>query len=276
MHQRTALRAREDSFVDLLGVLLLAKNEPSARSAKCLVRGRSHDVRIRYGRRMDSRRDETGNVSHIDHEIRADAVRNLAESLEVDKTRVSACTRKYEARLAFLGESRYLVVINEAGVFIHGVRHNVEVLARNVDGAAVRKMTAVRETHAQHGVARLQQREEYRKICVGAAMSLDVGMLCAEQRLGAVDSETLDDVHVFADAVISLAGIALGIFVGEVCTHRRHDSGRNYVLAGDQLDVVLLSFELVLHRGEEFGVFLMNGLEVDHKSLLDLINTIIT
>ena len=220
--------------------------------------------------------DKPCDVSHVDHEIGADAVRDLAEPLEVDEARIGARSGKDEARLVLLSKLGDLVVVDEAGILVHGVRHDVEVLARNVDRAAVREVSAVRKAHAEHGVARLKQREESRKVCVRAAVSLHVGVLGAEQLFGAVDRECLDDVDVFAAAVISFAGIALGILVGEMGAHCRHDSRRDDVLAGDELDVVLLSLELVFHCGAELGIFLMNGLEIDHRSLLDLITTIIT
>ena len=181
------------------------------------------------------------------------AVRDLTESLEVDEARIGARSGKDEARLVLLSKLGDLVVVDEAGVLVHGVRHDVEVLARNVDRAAVREVPAVRKAHAEHGVARLKQREESRKIGVRAAVSLHVGVLGAEQLFGAVDRECLDDVDVFAAAVISFAGIALGILVGEMGAHCRHDSRRDDVLAGDELNVVLLSPELVFHCGAELG-----------------------
>ena len=42
-------------------------------------------------------------------------------------------------------------------------------------------------------------------------------------------------------AVIAFAGIALGVFVGELRALGRHDGRRRVVLAGDQLDVVFLA-----------------------------------
>ena len=212
--------------------------------------------------------DESCDVRHVDHEIGTDAVRDLAELLEVDEARIGARSGKDEARLVLLRKLGDLVVVDEAGVLVHGVRHDVEVLTRNIDRTAVREVSAVRKAHAEHGVARLKQREESRKVGVRAAVSLHVGVLGAEQLFGAVDRECLDDVDVFATAVISFAGIALGILVGEMGAHCRHDCGGNDVLAGDELDVVLLSLELVFHCGAELGIFLMNGLEIDHRSLL--------
>ena len=66
-----------------------------------------------------------------------------------------------------------------------------------------------------NGVARLGQREEDGLVRLRAGMGLDVGEGAIEQALGAIDGQLLDDVDILAAAVIALARIAFGIFVGE-------------------------------------------------------------
>ena len=81
-------------------------------------------------------------------------------------------------------------------------------------------MTAGGEAEAEDGVARLQQRDEHALVGLAARVRLHVGEAAAEQLLGAVDGELLDDVDVLAAAVVAPAGIALGVLVGE------HAAGR--------------------------------------------------
>ena len=50
---------------------------------------------------------------------------------------------------------------------------------------AVRQVAAVREVHAEHRVARLEQREVDRHVGLRARVRLHVGVLGAEQRLRA-------------------------------------------------------------------------------------------
>ena len=77
------------------------------------------------------------------------------------------------------------------------------------------KVTSGIQAHAQDGVARLQQRQEYRLIGGSAAMRLHIGELAAEQQLGALNRQVLGNVDMDAAAVIAPPRIAFGIFVGQ-------------------------------------------------------------
>ncbi|MNR44209.1 hypothetical protein D3C85_1629200 [compost metagenome] len=69
--------------------------------------------------------------------------------------------------------------------------------------------------------------------------------------LGAVDGQLLGDIDVLAAAVVALAGIALGVLVGQLAALRLHHARAGVVLGGDQLDVVFLALRLGLHRGPQ-------------------------
>ena len=62
----------------------------------------------------------------------------------------------------------------------------------------------------------LSKAEEHGLVGLRAGVGLHVGVLGAEQLLDAVDRELLDDVDVLAAAVVALAGVALGVLVGEL------------------------------------------------------------
>ena len=80
MHQRAALQAGEDRGVDLLGdVLVVGQHHAAARAAQGLVRGGGHHMRVRHRAGENARRDETGEMRHVDHEIGADFIRHGAE-----------------------------------------------------------------------------------------------------------------------------------------------------------------------------------------------------
>ena len=64
------------------------------------------------------------------------------------------------------------------------------------------------------GVARLQQREVYRKVGLCARVRLYIGMIRAEQLARALACQIFHYVHVLAAAIVALARIALGILVG--------------------------------------------------------------
>ena len=154
VHKRSALSPRENRLVDLLCVALAAKDKPAARSAKRFVRGGGYYVRVRHGTRVKSRRDETGDMRHIHHKYRARFVRDFAETLEVDDSRIRARARKNEFRLVFESKSANFVVVDSARKPVHAVRHDIEPIARNIDGRTVRKVPAVRKRHRKHGIPR--------------------------------------------------------------------------------------------------------------------------
>ena len=85
-------------------------------------------------------------------------------------------------------------------------------------------------------------------------MRLDVGVVGAEQLLGARDGERLDYVDVLAAAVVALARIAFGVFVGHHRALRFEHRLAHDVFRRDQLQVVLEPVRFFLDRGENFRV----------------------
>jgi hypothetical protein len=138
------------------------------------------------------------------------------------------------------------------------VGHHVEPFAAHIEGHAVGEVAAFGQAHAHDGVAWLQEGQKNRFVGRCAAMRLHVGAICAEDGLDAVNGELLSHVHMLAATVIALAGVAFGIFVGELRALRRHDGGGGVVLAGDQLDVMLLAGIFSLDGGKNFRVGLLN------------------
>ena len=89
-------------------------------------------------------------------------------------------------------------------------------------------------------------------------MRLHVGVVGAEQGLGALDGQLLGLVHVLAAAVVALAGVALGVLVGQHRALRLQHARAGVVLRGDQLDVLFLAALLGLDRGPELGIVIGN------------------
>ncbi len=73
----------------------------------------------------------------------------------------------------------------------------------------------MREAHSEDGVTRLKHREVDRHVRLSTRVRLNVGILRTEELLGAVTGDVLDDIDLLAPPVVTLAGIALGILVGE-------------------------------------------------------------
>ena len=128
------------------------------------------------------------------------------------------------------------------------------VLAGHVHRRSVGQMAALRKVHAHDGIAQVQQCKVDSQVGLCAGVGLHIGILCAEQLAGALDGDVLHLVHIDAAAVVALAGQALGILVGQDAAHRGHDSRRDDVLAGDQLNVLALTGQLTVHGRAQFRV----------------------
>ena len=86
---------------------------------------------------------------------------------------------------------------------------------------------------------------------------------------GALLGEHLGDVDELAAAVVALARQALGVLVRQPAALGLHDGRRDVVLAGDELDVVVLAAALALHRLPQLGVDLGDRLEREAARLGD-------
>ncbi len=113
------------------------------------------------------------------------------------------------------------------------------------------QVAAVRQAHAQHGIAGLEQRQIDRCVGLTAGVWLNVGVVGTKQLSGAVDGQLLDLVDVLATAVVTLAGIALCVLVGQTAALRLHHAFAGVVLRGDQLDMVFLTLLLGVHRRQQ-------------------------
>ncbi|MNX93962.1 hypothetical protein D3C86_1261770 [compost metagenome] len=76
-------------------------------------------------------------------------------------------------------------------------------------------------------------------------MRLHIGEFRTEELLQPVDGDLFDLVDKFAAAVITLAGIALGIFVGQHRALSRQNIGGNDVFRSDELDLRFLAVEFL-------------------------------
>src|SRR5437667_246174 len=151
-------------------------------------------------------------------------------------------------------------------VLAEAIGDDLVELARVVDRRAVREVAAVRERHAEQRIARTQRRRVNRLVGLRARMRLHVRPRPAEQLLGALERNGLDHVDVLAAAVVALAGVALGVLVGELGTVRDQHGRADVVLGGDQLDVVVLPAVLEVDCVPAFRVGLREEVGGEHGS----------
>ena len=70
---------------------------------------------------MHAAGDEAGEMRHVDQQIGADAVGDLAEALEIPDARIGRAAGDDQLRLHFLGAARDLVHVDELVFAPHGV-----------------------------------------------------------------------------------------------------------------------------------------------------------
>ena len=269
VHKRTALRAGKDNLVDLFcKVLVVGENETAARSAKSLVGGGGDKVGVRHGTGVQTGGDKTRNVCDVNHKVGAHFVGNFLEPGKVNRPCVGGSARDDEFGSVLESLFADVVEIYPARLGIEPVGHEIEQFAAEVDGGTVGEVSALGEGHTEHGVAGLQNGVIDREIGIGAAVSLNVGEFGAEQFLGTLYCEFLRPVDVLAPAVITLAGITLGVLIGVESARRRHNRGGNDVFAGNQFEIVLLTAQFLDHRIVQFGVYRLYAFEVNHFILL--------
>ena len=267
MHERTALSTRENTLVDSLGIFFLAEDEAAAGAAKGLMSGAGYNICVFYGVHMKTGCNKAGDMSHIYHEDSADFMCDISDDIEANSSGICACTGNDELRLAFICNAAELIIIYLLILLAYAVRNDIEILTAHIDGAAVGKMTAVAEVHAENCITGVEQRKVYGQVCLCAGMRLNICMLCTEELLNAFTSEVLNLINAFASAVVALSGITFCILVCKVAAHSCHNSLTHKVLRSNKLEVAALAGKLLFHIAAKFGVMSTNYIKLNHNYL---------
>jgi hypothetical protein len=250
-----ALQAREDRRVQFLGQrLVVGQNQPATRTAQRLVRGGGGDMRMRHRRSMNAAGHEAREMRHVDQEIGADAVGDFAKALEIPGARIGGAAGDDQLRLDLLGLLGHRVHVDDLVLAPHRVVRGLEPFAGHVDRRTVGEMSAGGEIETHEGIAGLQQRQEYRLVHLAARIRLHVCESRAEQFLGALDRQRLRDVDPFAAAVIAMARITLGVFVGHHRALRFQHGAADDVLRSNQLNLMTLPAEFAADRGRDLRI----------------------
>ena len=183
-------------------------------------------------------------MRHVDHEIGADLVGDLAEAAEIDDARIGRTAGNDHFRPMLFGEPLDLFHVDEMIVAPHAIRDDFEPLAGQIDGRTVGQVSAGGEIEAHERIAWLHQRHEDFGIGGGAGMRLHICEIAAEQAGHTFDRETLGDIDELAAAVIALSRQAFGVFVGEHRALRLKHGAADDILRRDQFDLVALAAEL--------------------------------
>ena len=129
------------------------------------------------------------------------------------------------------------------------------------------------QVQSEDRVARMNHRHVGGSIGLRAGVRLHIGVLGAKELLGAVARQIFDDVGVFATAVIALARIALGIFVGEDRSGRLEHGLADEIFRGDHLQAFMLAANLMVDGGGDLRIGLGERAAhiVRHRAILDML-----
>jgi len=181
----------------------------------------------------------------------------IARIAEVDDPRIGARPDHDHLRPMLAREPPELLVVDPLVLFSHAVRDDRVELAGEIQRMPVREVPPVRQVHAEHGLARLEERQVHRHVRLRARVRLNVRVLGAEELFRARNRERLGDVDELAPAVVPTARISLGVLVRENRPRRLQDGTADEVLRRDQLEPVVLTVHLIPDclRDLRIGVF---------------------
>src|ERR1700733_16018818 len=143
---------------------------------------------------MRAASDESSEVRHVDEVEGADFISNLAHACEINGTGIRAPSANDQFRTFLLGQLFEGVVVDGFRFLGDAVRNDLVSLPREIEMMAVREVAAVGKVEAENSIAGLQDGSIGLHVGLRSGVRLHVGVLGAEQLLGAVASEVLDDV----------------------------------------------------------------------------------
>ena len=267
VHQRAALQAGENGGVERFFVsVVAAQNHAAAWAAQGFVGGGGNEVSVRHGVGVFAGGNQAGIVCHIHKQIRAHFVGDFAEFRPVNFQGIGGGAGHNHFGFVLKREAFHFGVV-EHFVFVQAVGNGVVELAGNVYRCAVGEVAAVGEAHAEDGVAGFQYGSIHGLVSLRAGVGLYVGIGGAEQFFHAFEGKLFGHIYVFAAAVVAFAGVAFGVFVGELAALGFHHGAADVVFGGNQLNVVLLALFLGSNGGGQFGVVFGDGEAVGKHGL---------
>ncbi len=262
--KRSALRAGEHGRIDFLrkrffavrieAVFRFAQDHGAARATKRFVRRGRDDVGVGDRVGVEFGGDESRDMRHVDHEIRANLVRDFRKRREVELARIRAESRDDHARFVFARERAHFVHVHKMVGFAHAIRDDLEPLAAKVHRRAMREVSAMREVHGEDRVARVAKREICREVRLRAGMRLDVGVFRAKESFGALDRQRFYFVDDLVASVVAFARIAFAVLVRERRAERFQNGFGNVIFRGNELEAGLLATDFFVDQAGDFRV----------------------
>jgi hypothetical protein len=110
------------------------------------------DIGVAEGRGMHASGDQTGEMGHVDHQIRPDLVGNDAEAREVEDPRIGRTAGDDQLGLVLECQPLDFVEVDQMVFLTDAILNGVEPLARLRGRSAMSEVPAGGEAHAEDGV----------------------------------------------------------------------------------------------------------------------------
>ena len=197
---------------------------------------------------------EASEVSHVHPEGGTDLVRDVAEGLEVEVTRVGRPAGDDHARALGEGSLANLLGFNAHGLAVDLIGDRPVVLAREVQTHAVSQVAAVGQGQAQDRVTDVCHCHEGGSISLRARVGLHVDVVAAEDLLGTLNGERFSNIDKLAAAVVATTRVALCVLVRQDGALGLKDCTRNEILRCDHLEGVSLTSQFGVQHCLDFGI----------------------
>ncbi|CAB4777776.1 unannotated protein [freshwater metagenome] len=120
----------------------------------------------------------------------------------------------------------------------------------------------MRQGHRKNGVAGNQERGVRSDVGAGTRVWLQVGVISTKECLRPLDADVFCLVHLGASAVITLAGVTLGVLVTQRAAQSGEHRRASEVLTGNQLQTFALTVQFVQQHRRNFRVLTIQCGEV--------------
>ena len=141
-----------------------------------------------------------------------------------------------------------VVVVDATGSFIEVIADGIEHETAEVHGRTVAEVTTMAEVESHEGIAGFETRHEDRHVRLCAGVRLHIDVLGVIEHLKTIARDILRDIHYLAASVVTMAGIALGVLIGQHAAHGFHHLITHEILTRDQLNSFGLT--LALHADD--------------------------
>ena len=242
MHERATLNARENRRIKFFAQrLVIGQNQTAAGPAQGFMRCCGDRMSIWQRTGMRTAGNKAGNMCHIDQQIGTHTVSNFAETGKIDDARIGRTARNDEFRLMLFCQSLNLVKINAMVIAAHTILHGIKPFAGLVWSRTMGQVSAGGEAHAQDRITGFDERLKHRLIGLRPGIGLHIGIGAIVKFTNTLDGKLFGHINMFATAIITPTGIALGIFIGQHrALHLHHRLGNN-IFRGNQLNLVFLA-----------------------------------